>query len=56
MSPNPDIYTFVGKFKENVTQSSLKGTFCNIELELGTLWINSTNFGVILYVRNVQIV
>lgn len=56
MSPNPDVYTFIGKFKENVMQSSLKGTYCNIELELGTLWMNPTNFGIILYVRDIQII
>lgn len=55
MSTNPDIYTFVGKFKEQITQSSIKGTHCNVELELGTLWMNATNFGVIFYVKEIQI-
>lgn len=55
MSVNPEIYTFVGKFKENVMQSNLKGSRCNIELELGTLWINETNFGIIFYAKSIQI-
>jgi hypothetical protein len=56
MSPNPNIYTIIGKFKEPIMQSSIKGTYCNIEMELGTLWMNDTNFGVIWYVKDIQIV
>lgn len=55
MSPNPEIYTYVGKFKENILQSSLQGTTCNIDLELGTLWMNGVNYGVIWYVKSVCI-
>lgn len=55
MSPNTEIYTFIGKSKQNIMQSSLKGTHCNVELELGTLWMNATNFGIIFYVKDIQI-
>lgn len=55
MSQNPNIYTYIGKFKENIMQSSIKGTTCNIEIEIGTMWINSSNYGIILYVKDIQI-
>lgn len=56
MSTNPDIYAMIAGFKENVTQSNLKGAHCNIELELGTLWMNDKNFGIIWYVKDVHII
>lgn len=55
MSQNPEIYTYIGKFKENVTQSSVKQRICNIEVELGTLWTNETSYGIIWYVKSIQI-
>jgi hypothetical protein len=56
MSPNPEIFTMMGKYKQILSSKDLKGVYCNVELELGTFWINELHYGIIWYVKSIQVI
>jgi hypothetical protein len=52
---NPEIYTMIGNFKNKLTSIDIKNTVSNIELELGTFWITDNNYGIIWYVKKIEV-
>lgn len=56
MSPNPEIYAMIGKFKNALTSKDIKDVKCNIDLELGTFWINDVNYGITWFVKRIEVI
>lgn len=52
---NPEIFININKFKTLLTSNDIKKTIANIELALGTLWINDNNYGFLWYVRKIEV-
>ena len=52
---NPEIYMMSGKFKNLMTSSDIKQTVANVTLELGSLWVNDTNYGFIWYAKSIEV-
>jgi hypothetical protein len=55
-APSMSTFTIIKNEKINIIQSSIKSNNCDIELDLGTMWVNNTNYGIIWYVKQIQIV
>lgn len=52
---SPEIYTYMGKFKTMMTSKDIPKTICNVEIELGTMWITENNYGISWYVKKIEI-
>lgn len=44
-----------GNFKNLMTSSDIKQTVANVTLELGSMWVNDTNYGFIWNVKSIEI-
>jgi len=40
---------------DNVNLSDIKGRVCNVTFEIGDLWINEYNYGLILYITDIEV-
>lgn len=57
---NPELYTtsipnLFGEEKTYVSPKDLKRTVSNVELELGVLWTTATHYGIVWYVKSVEV-
>jgi rRNA maturation protein Rpf1 len=52
---DPEIYAMIGCNKMPMSSIDLKKTICNINMEINGIWINNTDYGLLLYVREIQI-
>ena len=55
ISGNTEIYGYNKGEKILLTSDNIKNFFCNIELELGSLWINKNMYGVLWYVKKIEV-
>lgn len=52
---DPEIYAMIGGNKMPMSSIDLKKTMCNVNMEINGIWINDTDYGLLLYVREIQI-
>lgn len=52
---NPEIFTIIGNFKNLLTSNDLKHTKANIKMELGTIWINENNYGILWRIKSIEV-
>jgi hypothetical protein len=52
---NAKIYTIQNDYEILINDDCLKNTKCDVILELGNLWINEINYGIIWYIKEIQI-
>jgi len=51
----PEIFCNIAGFKTLMSTSDIKNTNSNVDLELGTFWINENNYGITWIVRKIEI-
>jgi hypothetical protein len=52
---SPEIFTMIGNYKNRLTSVDIKNTVSNVDLEMGTFWINDNNYGFIWYVKKIEV-
>jgi hypothetical protein len=52
---DPEIYAIIKGNKMPMASIDLKKTICNVNIEINGIWINDTNYGLLLYVHEIQI-
>ena len=50
------IYTKHNNSIINISNQNIKNTICNVELELGILWITDDKFGILWYLKEIELV
>ena len=53
---NPTIYSMIKDFKNLLTSADIKQTIANVKLELGSLWVNDTNYGFVYYIKEIEVI
>jgi len=52
----PNIYANINGIKTSLTHNDIKKTIANVEIELGTFWITDNNYGILWFIKNIQII
>lgn len=53
---NVEVFASKNDFKFNTTLNAINQTICDVEIELGTLWINNEQYGYIWGIKKIEII
>jgi hypothetical protein len=51
----PEIYRTINNMRLDLRLDNIKKTISNVELELGILWINDNEYGILWYLKKIEV-